>query len=412
MAKRIKLIDREAENQVRLFLDSGAFGAWSRGVDLSIKDYIRYCKENARYIWACVNLDQIPGKFGRRDNSQGEAAIAAKQSYKNQQTMKDAGVEPIPVFHQGDPISFLEKYLKDGERYIGLSCNKFVRVDEQQRWLDMVFNILTDREGRPYVKTHGFALTAFPLLTAYPWYTVDSTTWSLTPGYGQIIIPTWRANSSWDYLHEPTRIAISGVTHKSVSSQKKQFEALGPMQQEVCVRYLEEVVGTTITKARYGTNERRKCMLVYYLHLCEALRDIRFRGARARISGPDHFDVTQLKALKPFNLILMFATSLNREWSNLMNAVGANDRLLSYWEMKDRGNEILAQYVTTGNHGVHQRQAIRQDWSETYMNKRRLALLAKIDTYNKVAQGALQPVIPLDEETATEAEQAAAGLRT
>lgn len=406
--KRVRVKDAASKNKVKLLLDSGAFGAWSRGEELSIKDYIRYCNENKRYIWAAVNLDKIPGKFGRRDNSQQEAIVAAKQSYKNQQMMKDGGVNAVPVFHQGDPISFLEQYLRDGERYIGLSCNKFMRIDEQQKWLDMVFNILTDRDGRPYVRTHGFALTAFPLITTYPWYTVDSTTWSLTPGYGQIIIPQWR-DGGWDYLLPPTRIAISGVAHKSISSQKKQFENLGADTRQVVRNYLENVVGTTVTEARYGTNERRKCMLVYYIHLCKAIRDVRFVGARARISGPDHFDTSQLDALDPFNLILMFATSLNREWSELMNAVGANTRLLSYWEMRGRGNDILAEYVTKGTHGVYTRQPPRRDWSETYLNKRRLALLARINDYNQYAEGSQR--IPLDEPTAIEAEEAASGLR-
>lgn len=410
MATRVKptTTSKPKGNLVKLFLDSGAFGAWSRGEELDIKKYIAYCRANAKHIWYAVSLDKIPGEFGRRNNSMEEARVAAKQSYKNHQQIKDAGVPAIPVFHQGDPMSYLEDYLRDGEEYIGLSCNKFVRIDEQQRWLEMVFNILTDSDGQALVKTHGFALTAFPHLTSYPWYTVDSTTWSLTPGYGQIIIPAM-IKGKWDYLHQPTRIAISGVTHKSVSSQKKQFENLGPREQEAVTRYLEEVVGTTVTRARYGTNDRRKCMLIYYLHLCEALRDVRFRGARARISGGDHYDTTQMKALKPFNLTLTFATSLNREWSELMTSVGANARLLSYWEMKERSNEIFAEYVETGTHGVYKKSKIRQDWSETYMNRRRLALLARINEYN--ASDGAEP-IGVDDVTAVEAEEAASGLRT
>lgn len=399
--------DLRKGNKVRLLLDSGAFGAWSRGEELDLKKYIRYCKDNAPYIWTAINLDKIPGSFGRRDNSQEEVEVSAKQSYKNLQTMKDAGVNAVPVFHQGERIAWLEKYLKDGEPYIGLSASKFVRVDEQQRWLDMVFNILCTRGGIPTVRTHGFALTSFPLLTSYPWYTVDSTTWSLTPGYGQIIIPAWE-NGQWNYLAEPTRIAISGVTHKSVSSQMKQFENLGPLKKEVVTRYLEDVVGTDISMARYGTNERRKCMLIYYIHLCEALRDVRFKGARASIFGHAHLNLSKREALEPFNLILTFATSLNREWSELMTAVGANSRLLSYWEMKGRSNDILQEYVTTGTHGVYERNPIRQDWSETYKNRRRLALLARIKAYNDMATEEIQ----LDDTTAAEAEQAASGLRS
>jgi hypothetical protein len=294
--------------------------------------------------------------------------------------MLDAGLRPIPVFHQGERLHWLQKYLEDKEPYIGLSASKFVRIDEQQRWLDMVFNLLTDKDGHPYVKTHGFALTSFTHLTAYPWYTVDSTTWSMTPGYGQIIIPAWKGGK-FDYLATPVRIAISGVTHTSPTSQKKQFEALGPAQQESVRTFLEEVVGCSVTEARYGTNFRRQAMLVYYRHLCEALRDVRFTGLRAQISGPDHKAlVKRREALAPFNLTLTHATALNREWSDLMTRVGANERLLSYYELRDRGNELLEQYVKTGMHGEYKRSSIKVGdyYSETYLNRRRLGLFYRL----------------------------------
>lgn len=368
-------------NLVKLFLDSGAFGAWSRGKEIDVRDYIRYIKENEKFIWHYVNLDVIPGKFGHRDNSQAEIERSAQGSYKNQQKMKDKDLSPIPVFHQGERMHWLERYLADGEGYIGLSANKFVRIDEQRKWLDMCFNILCDKEGRPLVKTHGFALTAFRLLTSYPWYTVDSTTWSLTPGYGQIIIPAY-IKGKFDYLHEPVRIAISGVTHKSVSSQKKQFENLGEAQRAAVTKFLRETVGVDITQTRYGTNERRKAMLMYYINLCKALRAVKFTGARARIFGPDHhIDTSKMKALPPFNLTLTLATSLNREWSELMTSVGANCRLLSYWEMQSRDNDVLQQYVKEGTHGKYQRARMRPDWSETYLNRRRLALHSRVRTY-------------------------------
>jgi hypothetical protein len=375
-------------NKVNLLLDSGAFSAWSRGEEIDIKKYIRYLRDNEKLLWNYVTLDKIPGEFGKRDNSQEEVERSASQSYKNQQRMKDAGLRPVPVFHQGERLHWLQKYLEDNEPYIGLSASKFVRIDEQQRWLDSVFNLLTDDKGHPYVKTHGFALTSFTHLTAYPWYTVDSTTWSMTPGYGQIIIPAWKGGR-YDYLAPPVRIAISGVTHTSPTSQKKQFEALGDVTQEVVRRYLEDVVGCSVTEARYGTNFRRQCMLTYYKHLCEALRDVTFTGLRASLSGKDHRILEDDRyALRPFNLTLTHATALNREWSDLMTRVGANDRLLSYYELQDRGNEILEQYVTTGMHGPYRQQPIKVgDWdSETYLNRRRLALYYRLQQLNKQAE--------------------------
>jgi hypothetical protein len=366
-------------NHVRLFLDSGAYGAWSRGEEIDIKKYAQYCKENHHLIHQLVNLDVIPGKFGRRDNSQAEVEDSAKKSHKNQQWLKDKGLKPIPVFHQGERLYWLELMLKDGEDYIGLSPSKFVKLKDQMRWLDMVFNILTDSAGRPLVKTHGFAATSHTLMVSYPWRSVDSTTWSLTPGYGQIIIPAW-IHDQYDYLHRPTRVIMSGVEQKNKNAQEKQYEVLSPVHAPNVERYVRDVIGSTITKQRFSSVERCKAMLVYYLHLNERLHDVRFRGGRASLFGPDHFDRSSLKPQEPWTMIQYFATEMmHKEWGKLMNDIGANDRLLSYWLLKDRSNESLETFVTKGAVAEWEKTKLKPNWdSETYNNRRRLALYDRI----------------------------------
>lgn len=376
MVERVTLEPRR--NKVRLLLDSGAYGAWSRGQEINVKDYAQYCLDNKHLIWKLVNLDVIPGKFGRRDNSQAEVEISANASYKNQQKLKDWGLRPIPVFHQGESITWLEQMLRDDEGYIGLSPSKFVRVDEQESWLDMVFNILTDKNGRPFVKTHGFAATSFKLMKHYPWQSVDSTTWSLTPGYGQVIIPA-RKGDGFDYMHPATRVIMSGIPQQNKKAQEKQFEALPKEMQDAVVEYIEDVVGSTIVKQRYSSIERCKTMLVYYTELCKHLKDVRYTGGRARIFGPDHLDTTyggEFLPHEPWNLILAFATeALHKEWSKIMNEVGANDRLLSYWYLKDRDNEVLERFVTNGSCGDYVPSKQRPDWyNVTYLNRMALAL--------------------------------------
>lgn len=375
------------QRQVNLLLDSGAFSAWSRGEQIDVKDYIRYLKENEDLLWHYVGLDKIPGEFGMRYGTQDEVEESAKQTYENQRAMRKAGLKPIPVFHMGERLYWLKKYLDDGEEYIGISASKFVRIEEQMRWLDSIFNMITDSKGHPYIKTHGFALTAFPLISNYPWYSVDSTTWSLTPGYGQIIIPHYdRVKDEFDFRKTPTRVAISGVTHQSPSSQAKQTEQYTSLSgnseyMAIVNRWLREC-GVTIEQIRYGTQYRRRAMLIYYLKLCEALRGVTFNGRRGMVWGPDQIDMSGRKAVPPFNLILTFATSLNREWAVLMNEVGANHRLISYYELRERGRDILELYVTTGNHGEYKPKPLGNDYdSETYINKRKLRLYDRLENW-------------------------------
>ena len=44
---------------IDLFLDSGAFSAWSSGTNISMDDYIDFIIENKQYITVYSNLDVI-----------------------------------------------------------------------------------------------------------------------------------------------------------------------------------------------------------------------------------------------------------------------------------------------------------------------------------------------------------------
>lgn len=372
---------REGDRAVDLLLDSGAFSAWNQGDTIELKDYIKYLKENWRYLWGYVTLDVLaPGE--ERHRTHAEVDKAAKQSYVNHCKMKDAGLKPVPVFHQGESLTHLDQMLKDGEPYIGISCRKDLMAAAQCAWLDNVFGHLTDKNGRPIVKTHGFGITRPGFLFRYPWYTVDSTTWSLSPGYGQIIVPIRGfKGGKLDLTVPPNRVVMSGVVHQTSSSQKKQFEALGPLAQAAIERFLNEEVGVTKTEARYGTNIRRRAVLIYYLLLMKQLKDVRYDGPRATVFGKDHIDTSKMKAIEPTGFKVFFATSLSREWSMLMNEVGARTRLLSYYELRDKGNEVLQKYVLTGSTGEYVRSKQRADWKESYLNQRRLALHQRIKGY-------------------------------
>lgn len=370
---------RVIENKVQLMLDSGVFSAWNRGGEINIKDYIQYLKDNRHLLFCYVNVDKIPGKFGQRKTME-QVEDSAKVGYGNLQTIKGHGLNPMPTFHQGERFYWLERMLSDGERYIGLATAKDQQPNEQARWLDSVFSLITDAQGRPLIKTHGLGVTNTALLLRYPFYTVDSTTWLLTPGYGTIIVPVYEGGKP-NYLRKPVRIPISGVAHASSSGQKKQFENLGPMTQEAVLRFLHEVVGCTITEARYGTGVRRRAVLMYFMELVKHIKDVRFRH-----HGHNHAVVMTNKTLgikKPETfdcLTIMYATALSTEFSHILNEAGATTRLLSYWELRDKPADTLARYVGTGTAtGPYVKEAPKANWGEAHLNFRRLKLLQRTE---------------------------------
>ena len=107
-----------------ILLDSGAFSAFNLGERIDLDAYIGFVKANKGLIYRCVNLDVIPGNFGSREWRPEAIEAAAAASYANQQKMKEAGLNPIPVFHQDEDFRWLEKYLEDGEDYICLSASQ------------------------------------------------------------------------------------------------------------------------------------------------------------------------------------------------------------------------------------------------------------------------------------------------
>lgn len=360
--------------KVNLLLDSGVFSSWRRGTTIDLDRYIAYLQENQDFLFAYVSMDFIPGKFGQK-RTQAEVEYSAKVGYQNLEKMWKAGLQPIPVFHQGERWYWLEKMLADKIPYIGISSSKDLWASEQQKWLDQVFTMLTNSKGEPIVKTHGFGITRPGFIFRFPFFSCDSTAWSLAPGYGSVLIPPLdRLGGSHQYLKQPTKIVLSGVKHKSPSSQRKQFEGLAPRYQVAINAFLKELADLTVGEVRYGTNFRRECMLLYYRHLGEALTNVRFKEHKKMFLY--QFKDLEHEPVKFDHLHIMFATNLNKEWSEMMTQIGCEDRLLSYWELKDKPSKYLQDYVMNGSHMEYDKKTPKVEWkSEAYLNWRRLKLL-------------------------------------
>jgi hypothetical protein len=157
-----------------LFLDSGAFTAFTKKTTIPIERYAEYVKKY-RHIWTvCSSLDAI---------GQGEAA--ARESYENFAKLVELGADVCPVWHVREPEHWLQRYVDEGWPYIFIGG----MVPETTKWLkerlDHVWHrVLTNEDGTPKVKTHGFGLTDQLLMFRYPWWSVDSTSWLMTGIFG------------------------------------------------------------------------------------------------------------------------------------------------------------------------------------------------------------------------------------
>jgi hypothetical protein len=231
------------ERKVELFLDSGAFSAWSQGKQINIQEYIAFIKAHLDSITVYANLDVI-----------GDA----EATWKNQMIMEKAGLKPLPVYHYGENIKWLQRILTKGYDYISLGGMVPISTGDLIHWLDDLFtHYICDEKGMPKVKVHGFGLTSLRLMLRYPFYSVDSTSWVVTGRMGSIYIPKFRDNK-WIYSEDSWKIAVSNRS-PSNSEAGKHITTMSPMEKKILLNYITE------KGYKLGTSDYKKVSQDYKL---------------------------------------------------------------------------------------------------------------------------------------------------
>lgn len=225
------------KKKVDLFLDSGAFSAWSKDVEIDIDAYIQFVKDNEEYIDTYVNLDIIGDPIG---------------TYKNQKYMESRGLNPLPVFHTNfEEHKWLKKYLEEDYDYIGLGGMAGGTVTKEKLVVKLDFlwsRYLTDKNGYPKVKVHGFGLTSLSLMLRYPWYSVDSTSWVMTSRFGSVYVPKIKRG---EYIYNENSWKIC-VSNKSPSNKEtgKHIITFSKEEQKIIKSYFKDK-GYTLGQSRF-----------------------------------------------------------------------------------------------------------------------------------------------------------------
>ena len=335
------------ERVVSLFFDSGAFSAWNKGEQIEIKDYIAFIKTNRHLIDSYVCLDTIPGSMGRMDRSQASIEKSAAASYRNQQVMRDAGLAPIPVFHQGERYEWLEKYLSDGEPYIGISPYMRSTQDALINWLDQCFTRVTDCAGRPLVKTHGFGMTAHEAIWRYPWHSVDSTTWAIAPSYGMLVLPAIGPDGKPDLRLQHKQYHIGDGD--AAWTAGRCFGGFSNAEFDWAHKFAK-MCGTSVTAFRNDQYARTSAYIMYFKLLEERRGEVHFAHRRGNFfASPTKSLQDGTSANVSFRVI--FATQLSNKQSLILTRFNISNRLLSYYEARTYKNatERLEQYVVDGH---------------------------------------------------------------
>ena len=152
-----------------MLLDSGGYTAFTKGVTISVDDYINFIYKNKQNIRHYFVLDDIKDY---------------KKTLKNQKYMERKGLKPIPCYHANEPLSVLDSYCTNYDYVaIGGLVPYSKKKKKLKQILDSCFSVI--KEHFP-IKVHGLGMTTKKILETYPFYSVDSTSWLIGASLGRV----------------------------------------------------------------------------------------------------------------------------------------------------------------------------------------------------------------------------------
>jgi hypothetical protein len=256
---------------VEIFLDSGAFSAWSTNTEIKLDDYCDHIKKHKYLVTHYANLDVINN---------------AEASYRNWRRMRAKGFNPIPVYHAETEEKYLEKYLTASDvEVVAIGAISHMSSEARVSNLDYLWrNYLADSDGMPLKKFHGFGLTTPAICLRYPWYSVDSTSWVLFGRYGIVLIPKL-GREGWVYNSIPDQIFVSTRSPQQFKIEARHWNSLTEMDRSRYRQYFKEkgyrlgasevkrkdkgvINETVVTKGLCNDwRLRDELNMIYYLHM-------------------------------------------------------------------------------------------------------------------------------------------------
>lgn len=229
LLKWVDYLRQNPECKCKLFVDSGAYTAHTKGVTIDVDDYIKLINSIDDQVYVFAQVDKIPGVWGQPKTIQQQME-APKQSWDNYLYMVDKVKSPgklIPIFHQGEDFKWLRNMLNykytSGElkgqyiKYIGISCNKELSSKDWCKWFEEVFKVIKT-SANPNVRTHAFGTTSTRVLEQFPFTSADSTSWVRTASFGRIsykgslIYVSKRNEHSDDYILNKSPAVIKAIS--------------------------------------------------------------------------------------------------------------------------------------------------------------------------------------------------------
>lgn len=222
--------NQDCEHKVKLFIDSGAFTSWTKGITIDIDEYISYLNSITDDVTCYASLDVIPGKSGKSTlPTPQESKEASDKSWENYLYMRKRVKHPdklLYTFHIGEDYQYLKNALEYSDEfgkvgYLGLGGVVGKTEEDIVEFLDKCFEII-QQSSNPNVRTHTFGMTRFRTLKQFPIYSTDSTAYIQKGAFGTIMLGNTVLPISSNSELEDTNIINRNPAIREVLNQKLQ----------------------------------------------------------------------------------------------------------------------------------------------------------------------------------------------
>ena len=229
---------------------------------------------------------------------------------------------------------WLERYLRDGDAYIGLSPgldNRLAKI----AWLHECMRLLAPN-GRPLVKVHVFGTSSPAIAALHPFFSLDASTWFQGPCHGNILVPNAAIETDW-----VTTPITDGMRYS-----KRHFDHLLSAEQ-AWIRAHIKSLELEMSQVRYDVEARKVVSIIGYQTV-----------------------------EKRTGVTIYLVTNLSRGERETLDQHGVEHRLLSFYDLRNKSEDALQRYLTPDfSPWERQRRSPKpRDWTDTATDWRKLAV--------------------------------------
>lgn len=171
LRKSVKSLAAARASDCEVFIDSGAYSAFTHKAEISLSDYISFLHAAKPSVYA--TLDKI-----------GDAIV----TWENTKLMEAEGLKPLPAYHASSDIGALDKILENYDRFaIGglVPYTKARKMKLLVQVLDKIWaRVIAVRGTKNLPAIHAFGMSSATVLQRFPFASADSTGWFSIRQYG------------------------------------------------------------------------------------------------------------------------------------------------------------------------------------------------------------------------------------